>query len=415
MTPRRIAVVLKGYPRLSETFIAQELLGLQQRGLNFTIYSLRQPHDDQAHPAHNCISAPVFYLPEYLHDAPLRVLRGFLNCRKYPGLIRALSVWWQDLKRDVTRNRLRRFGQALVLASELDQSTDWIYAHFMHTPASVARYAAIIRGLPWSCSAHAKDIYTTPLWEKKEKLADMEWLVTCTRANVEHLKALDNGHGNKIDLVYHGLDLARFAPPNDARRSDPVDNPVRLLSVGRAVEKKGYDDVLKALALLPDDLDWRFVHVGGGQLLKDLGKLARDLGIADRIEWYGPMAQDSVMAAYRNADIFVLASRIAEDGDRDGLPNVLMEAQSQGLATVSTSVSAIPELVIDEETGILVEPSRPNKLASAIERLIRDAPLREELAAAGARRVRLEFGHEKGIRELAQRFGLTKAGPQNER
>ena len=153
-----IAVVLKGYPRLSETFIAQELRALEQRGLRLHLFSLRLPTDTKRHPVHDEIQAPVTYLPEYLHEEPLRVLRGWLSSRKLTGYRQALRTFLKDLARDRTRNRIRRFGQALVLARELPDETDWLYAHFIHTPASVTYYGHMMTRVGWSCSAHAKDI-----------------------------------------------------------------------------------------------------------------------------------------------------------------------------------------------------------------------------------------------------------------
>ena len=178
------------------------------------------------------------------------------HVRKLPGYRKAWRAWIRDLRRDPTPNRGRRFGQALVLAREMPPSVEWIYAHFLHTPASVARYAALMRGLPWSCSAHAKDIYTTPAWEKAEKIAEMKWLVTCTRANVEHLKSVANGAADRVSLLYHGIDLSRFPEPpvRPERDGSSASDPVKLLSVGRAVEKKGFDVLLKALKLLFDRL-----------------------------------------------------------------------------------------------------------------------------------------------------------------
>ena len=409
----RIAVVVKGYPRISETFIAQELLTLQTHGLAFAIYSLREPYDDKRHAVHEAITAPVHYLPEYLYRGPLRVLGAWWRVRRLPGYAKAARAWIKDLKRDLTANRVRRFGQALVLAREMPPSVEWIYVHFLHTPASVARYAALMRGLPWSCSAHAKDIYTTPAWEKAEKIAEMQWLVTCTKANVAHLKSIADGAADRVGLLYHGIDLSRFPePPHRSERdgSDPGD-PVVLLSVGRAVEKKGYDILLEALRLLPRNLHWRFVHVGGGELLKTLKAKAQELGLLDRVEWRGSKSQSDVVAAYREADTFVLASRIAKSGDRDGLPNVLMEAQSQGLACVSTRVSAVPEVIDDEVTGLLVPPEDPTALADALRRLIVSPALRSKLGAAAARSVRAKFSHGDTVGDLAGQFSLARGAP----
>lgn len=404
-----VAFVVKGYPRLSETFIAQEIRGLERLGLDIRLFSLRRPTDPAIHPVHREIRAPVVYLPEYLHDDPRRVVAAWRAVRHRAGYRRARGAWLRDLRRDPSRNRLRRFGQALVLAHELPAEAGWLHAHFLHTPASVTRYAAMILDLPWSASAHAKDVWTIAEWEKREKLAEMRWLVACSRINAAHLAALAPEPG-KVELVYHGLDLRRFAPPPEVRREAPngvdADRPVILLSVGRAVEKKGYGVLLAALARLPADLHWRLVHIGDGPLLGRLRRQAAETGLDERIAWLGAERQEEVLARYRSADLFVLASRVAPDGDRDGLPNVLMEAQSQGLACLATSVSAIPELIIDGQTGILVPPDDPAALAAALERLIRTPMLRARLGAAGMRRVQSAFAAEAGIRRLAARFGI---------
>ncbi len=219
----------------------------------------------------------------------------------------------------------------------------------------------------------------------------------------------------RVELLYHGMDFIRF-PRGPGRRSgrdgrDPSD-PAIVLSVGRAVAKKGYSVLLDALAKLPPELAWRLVHIGGGPLLDELKRRAKSLAIADRIAWLGARSQQDVLEAYRAADLFVLACRIAADGDRDGLPNVLVEAQSQGLACISTTVSAIPELIDNGETGLLVPPDDPAALARAIERLIRFPDLRVRLGSAGMRRVRSRFSLERGIDRLARRFGVEAGAHQ---
>jgi glycosyltransferase involved in cell wall biosynthesis len=297
-----------------------------------------------------------------------------------------------------------------VLAVELPAEIEQLHAHFLHTPASVARYASIMLELPWSCSAHAKDIYTSPQWELREKLADCQWLVTCTAINAAYLSELAPSK-NIVSLVYHGLDFDSFAPPGERNEhldgSSPLE-PVTILSVGRAVEKKGYDGLLRVLAQLPDELHWRFVHIGGGNLIKKLMKLSRTLGIESKIDWRGALPQDQVLSAYREAHIFVLNSRIASDGDRDGLPNVLMEAQSQQLACIATNLSAIPELIIDGDTGILVPPDSPETLSRAIINLIEDPILRQVLAKAGEQRVRDSFALDSGIDDLSKHFNIKE-------
>lgn len=404
------AIVLKGYPRLSETFIANEIRALETRGLDVHIVSLRHPTDRDIHPVHREIEAPVLYLPEYLYQEPIRVLRGWRAARKKRGFDAALKCFLKDFRRDTSPNRIRRFGQALVLAHELPAGIETIHAHFLHTPSSVARYAAMICGLDWSASAHAKDIWLTPDWELREKIDACAWLTTCSLAARNHLTALTTDPG-KIALTYHGIDPKRFpqARAGDAMRDgdDPSD-PLRILTVGRAVEKKGFNILIDALAQLPPSLHWRLEHVGGGVLLDTLRRQAEKAGVSERVAWRGAMSQDQLIDRYRDADLFVLPSRIADDGDRDGLPNVLLEAQSQGLACIASNVSAVPELIEDGRTGAMIPPDDPAGLARAIEDLARNPVRRQELGHAGAAKVRSEFSFEDGIDSLAVRFGLAR-------
>lgn len=399
-------MVLKGYPRLSETFIAQELRGLELAGLDLVIVALRHPTDAKRHPVHDEIKAPVLYLPEYLHQEPVRVARALLAALPRGGFWRALAAFARDLPRDLTRNRVRRFGQALVLAREWPEGAKWLHAHFAHTPASVTRYASLLLGLPWTCSAHAKDIWTSPDWELAGKLATADWTVTCTRTGYDHLRKLVDGR-SAVHLSYHGLDLDRFGPfegRQAVRDGSDAAAPVQILSVGRAVEKKGFDTLLEGLALLPPELHWRFVHVGAGEQLGALKVQAERLGLMHRIEWKGALAQKDVLDLYRRSDIFALACRIAADGDRDGLPNVLVEAASQKLACVSTNVSGVPELLVDGENGMVVPPEDPASLAAALQRLIRSPALRQSLGEAGERRVREHFDHRSSIHQLKALF-----------
>lgn len=403
---RKILVVLKGYPRLSETFIAQELLGLEKAGFDLTLISMRRPTDKKRHPVHDEIKARVVYLPEYLHEEPIRVLKGLFAGFGRQGFGALVKRFLADLPRDISRNRFRRLGQALVLAREWPDNGRWLHAHFIHTPASVTEYASILTGTPWTVSAHAKDIWTSQDWELNEKLASARWAVTCTRTGYEHMRTLTS-RPDTVHLSYHGLDLARFghfSGERSLRDGSSAADPVFLLSVGRAVEKKGYDVLLRALALLPSELSWRLDHIGGGEELSKLKALANELGLSGRIVWKGALAQEDVLDHYRRADLFVLACRIAANGDRDGLPNVLVEASSQRLVCLSTNVSGVPELLTDGQNGMVVPPEDPQALAAALEKAIRDPAMRKRLGDAAEERVRAHFDYHSSIAQLTQLF-----------
>lgn len=403
----RVALVLKGWPRLSETFIAQEIAGLEARGVALEIWSLRRPTDKARHPVHDRVAARTVYLPEYLKDDPRRVFAAWRKARHLPGYQAARRKFLADLRRDPSSNRLRRWGQALVLAAELSPSIERLYAHFLHTPSSVTRYAAAMRGLPWSVSAHAKDIWTSKPWDVAEKLADCSWLVTCTALGLQRLKELA-ARPERLKLVYHGLDFAHLPPPRLARPrrdgTNPAD-PVIILSIGRKVEKKGYDDLLDALAKLPPALHWRFEHIGAGELSDPLKAQAAARGIAERCLWHGAQPQQAVFAALARADLFVLAAKKAADGDQDGLPNVLMEAAQQGLAIVSTRAAAIGEFITDGENGLLVAPGAPGELAAALARLVGDPDLRRRLASRASEIVHTRFSFDSGVDWIASALG----------
>lgn len=400
-----LAVVVKGWPRLSETFIAQELVALEEAGHRFDIWSLRFPTDKKRHALHDRLKARVFYLPEYLHQEPARVLRGWRAARRLPGYKDAWRIWQADLRRDRSRNRVRRFGQACVMAAELGPEAAGLYAHFLHTPSSVARYAAVMRGLPWSFSAHAKDIWTSPEWELREKLASgfagASFGATCTAVGAKFLRGLSQDPA-RLDLVYHGLDLSRFPdPPERAPRS--VDSPLRILSVGRLVEKKGFDRLIDALATLPDHVDWHWVHIGGGELKTTLAERATAADISERITWRGACDQSEVIDEMRDSDLFVLPSRVAADGDRDGLPNVLMEAASQRLPILTTAVSAIPEFIQDGMHGRLTDDT-PEAIAACIREITANPAGAADRAEAALNRLRAEFRMDPGIARLSARL-----------
>ncbi|SHF08984.1 Glycosyltransferase involved in cell wall bisynthesis [Loktanella atrilutea] len=413
MTQQRLVVVVKGYPRLSETFIAQELRGLELAGYKLTIVSLRHPTDRKRHAVHDEMQADLLYLPEYLHHEPLRVLRGLVATARRARFWRLLPAVVRDFLRDPSRNRLRRLGQAAVLVREWPSKNALLHAHFIHTPASVTDYAARIMGMDWSVSAHAKDIWTQAAWDLRGKLARARWAVTCTASGFAHLQGLAREPA-RVHLSYHGLNLNRF-PPFEARRElrDGQDraDPVRLVSVGRAVPKKGYDVLLRGLAQLPGDLYWTFDHMGGGGDLQMLQALAKDLGIADRCRWRGAVDQSEVLAAYRAADVFVLASRITADGDRDGLPNVLVEAASQTLACVASDLSGIPELISDPSLGWLVPSEDPAALALTLQEAITRPDLRAAKGAAVAAKVRQHFDYRNSVAQLTCLFESGGARP----
>ena len=265
------------------------------------------------------------------------------------------------------------------------------------------RYTAVLRQSTYSLSAHAKDIWTTPIRELRRKLASASWAVTCTRNNLQYLLGI--APAADISLLYHGVDAEGFVADHVAR-SDLFEDetPIRLGCVARAVPKKGLSTMLEALSLLPSAFAWTFEHAGGGPEVSNLRRQAERLNISDKIDWLGPLRRDDVARLLKRVDLFCLPAMVGADGDRDGLPNVILEAMASGVPVIATRVSAIPEAIDDGKNGVLVPSSDPHALADAILGLGRDPERRAAMARAAQATIAQKFSSEAGIVRLATRL-----------
>lgn len=402
MSTSSICVITNSWPRISTTFVAQELVGLERCGFDLSLFT-RKRGDTMRHALHDELRAPLSRLPATPLHAPIRFLRAWRKARRLPGYRAARALFRKDRHWGSPLKQYIRFWNAIVTAAEMPEDTRGIYVHFITAPGTIGRYAAVMRDLPIMGSAHARDIWMMSDREKKDKIQQMRWLTTCNGPAVSELQKVA-GDASKVRLIHHGVSMRRF--PEEAPKRAPRDgsdrrDPVRLLSVGRAVEKKGFDVLIDALSRLPAGLHWRWDHIGEGVILDKLKSQAAALGIDKFITWHGAQRQDAVIAAYRDHDLFIFPAREAADGDKDGLPNVLMEAQTQALCCLATRFTAIPELIEDGVTGLLVPPADSDALVEAIVRLAQNPGLRDRLGVAGCRRVRAHFQAEKGIEEIA--------------
>jgi glycosyltransferase involved in cell wall biosynthesis len=395
-----LCIVVKGFPRVSETFITRELEALQDEGVQFTLASLRRPQPESKTVTHR-VTSSIRYLPEYLHDEPMRLGRSIRAAWRMPGFSSAWRTFRSDLTRDLSRNRVRRFGQACVLAAELPPETLHLHAHFIHTPASVARYAAAIRKITFSVSAHAKDIWTTPDWDLADKLREAEFTCTCNAAGAVRLNGLASGQ--QVSLWPHlTVDVTPKKPATPGA-------PIRLLTVARAVQKKGLALLLDALARLPSEPAWIWTHIGGGPELTALKSSAQYHPYKERLNFQGSRAHAEVLEALGRHDIFILSAQVAEGGDRDGRPNALIEAMGAGLACIATGIGGIPEL-LTPGTGIVVAPET-TEISNAISALLLSpAKIAEIGDAARIRAQDLRRDGQNGFDQLKE--ALRKASGQ---
>jgi glycosyltransferase involved in cell wall biosynthesis len=291
-----------------------------------------------------------------------------------------------------------------VWAAELlrGEGISQIHAHFANRATVVAMVASRLLGVPYSLTAHAYDIYVSPVM-LPEKMAGAQFVATCTDYNRVHLERIDGGRfSGMIHLIYHGLDLSKFEPdrrlPSDGRR--PL-----LLSVGQLKEKKGFPYLLRACRMLRDQgYDFACEIIGEGPQRRELEAMVTDLGLDDTVVLRGAVSHQEVLERYARAALFALACVPAEDGDRDGIPNVLLEAMAMRVPVVSSRFSGIPEAVEDGCTGLLVPPRDTEALAGALIRLLDDRDLRERMGRAGRERVEEHFDIRDNIGRLVDLF-----------
>ncbi len=399
-----LGMVLKGYPRISETFISNEILLLEQLGFAVRIFSMRRGRESFAHESVARIRAAVDYLPEtFLRNAHRLLFHNLCLAMRRPRHYAAgLAVARRRFQRTRNPASLRHFLQAGYLVNRClpGRGVVHLHAHFAHSPTSVALYASALSGLPFSFTAHAKDIYTSVPEQLQEKIALARFVVTCTDYNRRYLLRLAGGLPTPIHRVYHGIDTQLFGNGGGSRPA--ASPPYQVLTVARLIQKKGIPTVLRALRQLHErGVRLTYTLIGDGP---DRGKilgLVRELGLEAVFRWLGTQPHGAVLERYRRADLFVLGCEVAADGDRDGIPNVLFESMAMGVPVVATDVSAIPELVQSGETGLLVPPGQPETLAAAMLTLLTDGGLRQRVIPAARERVLRDFDHRALVEKLA--------------
>lgn len=397
-----IGMILKGYPRISETFISNEILLLESLGFRIHIISMREPREDFTHGSVRRIRAKVSYLPSELATGLPRLLPPFLTLwRARPREIRAaLSLAWRRYRRTCRLATFKHLLQGAYIVQKVlpGSGITHLHAHFAHSPASVAMFASLLGGLPFSFTAHAKDVWTQEPGQLAGKIDRAKFVVTCTHANHAYLAELSKER-TPIYTVYHGIDLQFFAPNGRLPTARP---PFRILTVARLTGKKGLSTVLRAIKLLRQrGLSFNYELIGEGEQRTELEALVRELGLEDVVSMPGVQAHETIREKLRQADAFVLGSRIQTNGDRDGIPNVLAESMAMGVPVVATSVSALPEIIEDGVTGLLVPPDDAQAMAAALERALTDQELRRRIIPTAQKSVRQCFDNLRLIQDLA--------------
>ena len=399
---KRLAYLANYFPSLTETFIYREVLELKRRDIAVALYSLRKPGETE-------VSEEALKLREetsYLLPVPtgeLLASHAWFFGRAplaYLGTLFKMVTGTHNSFRDRVRS-LTHFGEGAVLARRMvREGITHIHSHYASQSTSVARVVHLLTGIPYSFTGHAHDIWHDRLL-LPEKLREASFVATCSTFAKQFIEREQEGCDEKVHVVYHGLDVRKFIPPAGTKKR--VRN--RILSVGSLGPTKGFPDLIMACALLRQKLhDFECVIVGEGPMRDELERLITEQGLSGTVRLVGSVPQEGLIGFYHEAWIFVLPCVIADDGRRDGLPNVLMEAMATGLPVITTRSTAQEELIEDGRHGLLVPPHAPEALAAAICTLCSDDGLRESLGSGGRRRIEMDFDNRTTIEPLLRLF-----------
>jgi glycosyltransferase involved in cell wall biosynthesis len=386
-----VVVYLVGqFPSVSETFILREMTTLESMGFGILPLSMEPASEEVPHEAARPFIRQTLYRPRPLSAVSLGAVLRSLWLRPL-GWFSALLLLLRYLLTQPRHGRelISAWLAAHYFASRLQgRQTRHLHAHFATYPATVALFLAEVCGTGFSLSCHAQDILAQRALLLDRKVQEADFVTVCTRMGLDRLVQLGvPGVSGKVHLIHHGIDLSALG------RHPHIQYPVPLiLSVGRLVEKKGFRFLLQAAAVLAGKgAQFELIIVGDGVEREELERMAGGLGLRDKVTFTGWLTQEELVHVYRRADAFCLASVVAKDGDRDGLPNVILEAMTYGIPVVASSLSAIPEAIIDEETGLLAAPGAPQELAAQLDRVLHDPVLRAHLASRALAKVHTDF------------------------
>ncbi len=375
----RIAYVLGQFPSVSETFILREICALQKLGFNITILSM-QPGAELVHDSARPLLGQTRYRPHPLSWPSISALFTAVLHKPFGYL----SALWMALSYAIREPAaVRELISAFLVACYFVVTIPpgqmrHIHAHFATYPSTVGLLLAEMLGVGFSMSCHARDIFTDQAKLMRAKIDGAEFVTVCTDYGADRLQRMHAMlNSEKLKVIRHGIDFTEFVPGPHREHRVPL-----IVSVGRLIEKKGFPILLRAVALIAaEGIDFELAIIGEGPQREELEQLVNGLALTDRVHLPGAQSEDELIALYRIADVFALTPIVAEDGDRDGLPNVIIEAMAADIPVVATAVGAVGELVVHEETGLLAQPGNARQIAECIERALVDRDLRSRLVA----------------------------------
>lgn len=399
---KRITYILLMFPKLTTTFIDREIFALQEMGVEVRVYSLRRPKGPLSGYQGGLQQEATYVYPAAV-GSQLKAHLHFIFARPrqyFSTLFHLLSRPHPTFLSH--RRTLLHFIQGIYVAYLLrDNPGDHIHAHFLNQAATVALIVSRMLGIPYSVTVHSSgEFYANPMMIC-EKLEGAKFIATCTQYNRDYLADLGkNLFEEKLMVNYHGVDVGQYS----RQEAKPSEKPV-ILSVGQLRERKGMIYLVEACAILKQrGLDFVCRLIGEGPEREPLEAEIEQLGLTNQIELIGALPQEELIHQYEQADIFALPVVMAESGDRDGIPNVILEAMAMELPVVSTRNMAIPEVIRDGENGLLVPPKDPHSLADALHRLLTNKSYADRLGCEGRKTILKSFDPHRNVQDLFNAF-----------
>lgn len=381
----KVAYIVGEFPCLTETFIEREIEAVERQGVEVILLALWRREGESALQQQKLAAGQLFYRPS-------------LMPRRLPSVTMACAYWLRPLM--LVDSWLAMQAAPYFARMMKEQGIGHVHAHFASLPGTVAWAVRRLAGIPYSLSMHARDIFVKDEL-LGEKLKGAEFVVTCTEYGRRYLRErYPDLPAEKVATVYHGLPLAQYRRSGRPQADEPL-----ILSAGRLIEKKGFEFLVRACALLRDQgRKFCCQIVGDGEERGMLAALIAELRLQETVKLAGALPHDEVVKRLDAATVFVMPSVIASDGDRDGLPNVLLEALAMEVPAVASNVSAIPELIRDGETGLLARPRDERALAARIGEILDSEALQQKLAGNGRREVEQRFDVDRNASELVKLF-----------
>ncbi|AFO56972.1 MULTISPECIES: glycosyltransferase [unclassified Natrinema] len=387
-----ILYYLDVFPKVSESFILNEVYELEKKGHNVAVCSLKEPDSDINHEEYTELNASIRHIEDPTYTD---ILEGFS-----PNLLKSIAgpeLLYRATPKHHAANLIRA-KRSIQFIESIDWDIDHVHSHFANVSKFGGKHIATYYDVPFTITTHAYDIYRKPIGKYTKKLLNIaDRVITISEYNKRYLKD-EMGVETAVDIVRAGIKPEKFSPSKSVRKN-------RVLTVGRFVEKKGHPYALDAIAKATEVLPNIEYHIiGAGEQIGPLKRKTEELGLTENVSFLSNVSDERLLNEFDQARCFLLPCVVADSGDRDGIPVVLMESMAMQTPPISTAISGIPELIDDGENGVLVEPRHSESIGKAVIQLLENDSIYSKYSKNSREKVTEEFNIDREAEKLENIF-----------